>query len=261
MFLKITKVEKADTKMDENSTPKKTRLYMMVDNELYINFCITAYRLKAPIEILGALSGRDINILKQAVSRLHPDVVLLSVVDLKKDTIKEIEHIRKNHPNLGLVLFLDVCNFQDNEQLRRLALMKSEGGTALFLKRRLVRIEWLCTIVSAVSKGQLIIDTSLTPYIFAGKPGYSFLKKFSIMELELISLLANGYTNAAIAATLCIDAKMVERQLNNIYGKLNLDNGTTDEYLRVSVAKLYLEAISDLHRKEDLSFNNPVNHM
>ncbi|MBN1161566.1 MAG: response regulator transcription factor [Dehalococcoidales bacterium] len=247
--------------IEQKPAQKMTTLYIMVDNELYINLCIAVFKLKAPIEILGALSGRDVGILKQAVSRLHPDVVLLSVRDLKKVTIEEIEQIREEYPNLGLVLLIEVCNSQDNEQLRRLAMTKSKGGTAFFLKRRLVKIERLCTIVSAVSQGQLIIDTSLAPYLFAGKPGYSFLKKFSLMELELISLLANGYTNAAIAATLCIDVNVVEQQLNNIYSKLNLDNETADEYSRVNVAKLYLEATGNLHRKVEMSFHNPVNYI
>jgi DNA-binding NarL/FixJ family response regulator len=256
-----TKTGQADIMTDEKAKPKMTRLYIMADNELYVNFCIAVYRLKAPIEILGALSGHDISIFKQAVYRLNPEVVLLSVKDLKEDTIKEIEQIRKDRPNLGFVLLLEVCNSQDTEKLRRLALTKSEGGTAIFLKRRLAKIEWLCIIISAVSQGQLIIDASLTPYVFAGKPGYDFLKKFSLMELEIISLLANGYTNSAIATTLCIDVKTVEKQLNNIYSKLKLDDEIADEHLRVSLAKLFLEAVSDLSRNEDLIVHNPVNHM
>ena len=81
------------------------------------------------------------------------------------------------------------------------------------------------------------------------------------MELEIISLLANGYTNSAIATTLCIDVKTVEKQLNNIYSKLKLDDEIADEHLRVSLAKLFLEAVSDLSRNEDLIVHNPVNHM
>lgn len=256
-----TKPKGADTMSEEMSRPKMTRVYMMADNEIYVNFCIDVYRLKAPIEILGALSSRDISILKQAVSRLHPEVVLLSVTSLNEDTVREIEQIRKENPDLGFVLLLDICNSQDTERLRRLALSKSESGTAIFLKRRLVRIEWLCIIVSAVSQGQLIIDASLTRYMFTGKPGYDFLKKFSLNELEIISLLANGYTNAGIAETLGIDVETVEQQLDNIYGKIKLDNEIADEYLRISLAKLYLAATSDLSGNEDLTVHNPANHI
>ena len=256
-----TRIKGADTMSEEMAKPKMTRVYMMADNELYVNFCIDVYKLKAPIEILGALSGHDITILKQAVSHLHPEVVLLSVTSLKEDIVREIEQVRREYPDLGFVLLLDVCNSQDTEKLRRLALFKSESGTAIFLKRRLAKIEWLCIIVSAVSQGQLIIDASLTPYMFAGKPGYDFLKKFSLSELEIISLLANGNTNADIAATLGIDVKTVEQQLDNIYGKIKLDNEIADEYLRVSLAKLYLEATSDLSANEDLTTHNSVNHI
>ena len=245
----------------EKTKPKIIKLYTMAENELYINLCVTVYQLKAPIALFGALNSRNIGLLKQAIPRLSPDVVLISLKDLKGDAIKELEQIRKDYPKLGLVLLLEVCNDQDAEQLRRLSLSKSAGGTAIFLKRRLDRIEWLCSAISAVSQGQLIFDASLTAYMFAGKPGYAFLKQFSLRELEILNLMANGYTNAAIAAALYIDVKTVEHHLNNMYSKLKIDHEFTDKHLRVSVAKLYLEATGDLGGKENLVVHSPASRM
>ena len=245
--------------MMEKTKPRMTKLYSIAENELYINLCIAVYQLKAPIALMGALNSRNISNLKQALPRLSPDVVLISLKDLKGDTIKELEQIRADYPKLGLVLLLEVCNAQDIEQLRRLALLKSVGGTAIFLKRRLDRIEWLCTAISAVSQGQLIFDASLTAFMFTGKPGYKFLKQFSLRELEILNLMANGYTNSAIAAALYIDVKTVERHISNMYSKLKTDNEFADKHLRVSVAKLYLEAIGDLGGKENLMVHSPAN--
>jgi DNA-binding NarL/FixJ family response regulator len=149
-------------------------------------------------------------------------------------------------------------NSQDAEQLRKLALFKGAGGTAIFLKQRLDRIEWLCTAISAVSQGQLMFDASLTAFMFAGRPGYAFLKQFSLREMEILNLLANGYTNAAIAAVLYIDVKTVERHINNMYSKLKMDHEFTNKHLRVSVAKLYLEAIGDLGGEEKAVVRSPV---
>jgi len=120
-------------------------------------------------------------------------------------------------------------------------------------------MEWLCTAIKAVNQGQIMFDASLTAFMFAGRPGYTFLKQFSLRELEILNLLANGYTNAAIAATLYIDVKTVERHINNMYHKLKTDHEFTNKHLRVSVAKLYLEAIGDVGGEENPIVRSPVN--
>ena len=243
----------------ENTKPKFTRLYTIAEKELYIDLCMAVYKQKAPITLLGASYSRDIDTLKQVLVNFIPDVVLLHLQNLEGDTIKELEQIRLVHPNLGLVLLLEVCSTRDAEQLHKLSQLKGVGGTALFLKQRLDRIEWLVTVISAVTQGQFIFDASLTTYMFTGKPGYTFLKQFSLRELEILNLLANGYTNASIAATLYIDIKTVENHINNMYSKLKINNEFTDKHLRVSIAKLYLEAIGDLRGEENLIVPTPIN--
>jgi DNA-binding NarL/FixJ family response regulator len=146
---------------------------------------------------------------------------------------------------MGIVLVLGFCNFQDIEQLRQLALLKGGGGMAFFLKQPLDGMMSLCMAISAVSQGQFILDAPLAAFMFGGKPGPSFLKQFTPRELEILTLLANGYTNLSIAAALYIDIKTIEHHLNNIYNKLKENYEFGDKHLRVSVAKLYLDAIGD----------------
>ena len=259
MAMKATELEKA--MRVEKAKPKITRLYTMAEHQIYVNLCIAVFKSKAPITLLGGSIRYNIGALKQVLVNLSPDVVLISIKDLKEDTVKELAQFRLDYPKIGLVLLLEVRNTQDIEQLRRLALLKGVGGTAIFLKQPPDRMEWLCTAISAVSQGQFIFDASLTAFMFAGKTGYTFLKQFTPRELEILNLLANGYTNLAIAATLYIDVKTVGRHLNNMYSKLKIDHEFTDKHLRTRVAKLYLEAIGDLGGKENLIVHSPVNRM
>lgn len=251
--MEVTEMEKL-----KKAKPKTTRLYTMAEHELYIDLCVAVHQLKAPITLLGASFRRDVGALKRILVNLAPDAVLIHLKELKGDAINKLEQIRLEHPQLGLVLLLEVCNTVDAEQLRKLALLKGVGGIALFLKQRLDRIEWLITAILAVRQGQLMFDASLTTFMFAGKPGYAFLKQFSLRELEILNLVANGYTNAAIAAVLYIDIKTVERHLNNMYGKLKIDHEFTGRHLRVSMAKLYLEAIGDLNKNENMVVHSPA---
>ena len=94
---------------------------------------------------------------------------------------------------------------------------------ALFLKQSLDKIDQLCRTILAVSQGQVILDPPLATFMFAGKPECPFLKQLTTRELEILSLLSQGYTNSAIAETLFIDIKTVEHHLNSMYSKLKAD--------------------------------------
>jgi len=240
MTTRMSAMEKA-----EKTKLKRVRLYAVDEDETYLDLCSAVFQLKAPITLLGVLRSHDISALKQILVNLLPDVVLISIKDLGGDIIKELEQFRTDHPRIGIVLLLEACNPKDTEHLRRVALFKGTGGTAILLKQPPDRLDWLCSAISAVGQGQLILDASLAAYMFAGKPGYSFLKQFTPRELEILTLLANGFTNSAIAKVLYIDIKTVEHHLNNMYSKLKENYEFVDKHLRVSVAKLFLDAIGE----------------
>jgi len=179
--------------------------------------------------------GRDIG-------NLHPDVLLLSVRRLDNGVIEALEKIRGDYPSLGIVVLIVYYTSQDIEMLRRLALC-GQSGMALFLKQSLDRVDQLCQTITAVSQGQVILDPPLATIMFAGKPECPFLKQLTTREMEILGLLAQGYTNASIAATLFIDIKTVEHHLNSMYSKLKADPDYSTKHLRVSAARLYLETM------------------
>src|SRR4030066_24372 len=164
--------------------------------------------------------------------------------------IEELERIRTNNPKMGIVILIIFYSSQDIELLRRLALC-GESGMALFLKQSLDKVEQLCRTIVAVSQGQVILDPPLATFMFAGKPEGPFRKRRTTRELEILSLLSQGYTNSALAETLYIDIKTVEHHLNSMYSKLKADPDYNDKHLRVSAARLYLGTMGDLYQKED----------
>jgi DNA-binding NarL/FixJ family response regulator len=221
------------------------KLYTVEEDEIFPNLRRAIVQLKEPIEFLGGINSRDIGTLRKIVLTLAPDVVLVSIKDLKADIVKELGQICTEYPKMGIVLVLGFCNTKDIEQLRRLVVSKGGGGVAFFLKQPPDNMEWLCLAISAVSQGQFVLDAPLAAFMFRGKPGPAFLKQFTPKELEILNLLASGYTNLAIAAALYIDNKTVEHHLNNMYSKLKNNYEFGDKHLRVSAAKLYLDAIGD----------------
>ena len=226
-------------------------LYVVEEQEIYREIYKYILPTRANVELLQVSANGERGTLIKSVSELCPDVLLLSTKKLDINIIEELEQIRNDYPKMGMVILLVFYSSQDIELLRRLAL-SGEGGIALFLKQSLDQIEQLCRTILAVSQGQVILDPPLAAFMFAGKPECPFLKQLTTRELEILSLLSQGYTNSAIAKTLYIDIKTVEHHLNSMYSKLKTDPDFIDKHLRVSAARLYLETMGDLYHKENL---------
>ena len=224
-------------------------LYVVEEQEIYREMYRYILPNRANIEILRVSENGESGAMERAVSELCPDVMLLSVKKLDISIIEELERIRNSYPKMGIVILIIFYSSQDIELLRRLALC-GESGMALFLKQSLDKVDQLCRTILAVSQGQVILDPPLATFMFAGKPECPFLKQLTTRELEILSLLSQGYTNSAIAQTLFIDIKTVEHHLNSIYSKLKADPDYNSKHLRVSAARLYLETMGTLYQKE-----------
>lgn len=225
-------------------------LYVVEEQEIYREMYSYILPNRADIEILRVSGNGETGAMERAVSELRPDVMLLSVKKLDIDIIEELERIRNSYPRMGIVILIIFYSSQDIELLRRLALC-GESGMALFLKQSLDKVDHLCQTITAVSQGQVILDPPLATFMFAGKPECPFLKQLTTRELEILSLLSQGYTNSAIAETLFIDIKTVEHHLNSMYSKLKADPDYNSKHLRVSAARLYLETMGPLYQKEE----------
>ena len=225
-------------------------LYIVEEQEIYREIFNYVLPKRANIEVLRVSENGEKGAMLRAVSELCPDVLLLSVKKLDRNVIEELERIRNTYPRVGIVILIIFYSSQDIELLRRRALC-GESGMALFLKQSLDKVDQLCRTILAVSQGQVILDPPLATYMFAGKPECPFLKQLTTRELEILSLLSQGYTNSAIAETLFIDIKTVEHHLNSMYSKLKADPAYISKHLRVSAARLYLETMGTLYQKEE----------
>jgi DNA-binding NarL/FixJ family response regulator len=232
------------------SKSENVSLLVIEEQEIYREIYNNVMTKSGNIDVLRVSGGGEKGSMIRAVTELSPNVMLLSIKKLNADIIDELEKIRNSFPKTGIVILIVYYSSQDIELLRRLAL-SGESGMALFLKQSLDKIDQLCRTIIAVSQGQVILDPPLATFMFAGKPECPFLKQLTTRELEILSLLSQGYTNSAIAGTLFIDIKTVEHHLNSMYSKLKADPEYITKHLRVSAARLYLEKMGTLYHKEE----------
>ena len=98
-------------------------------------------------------------------------------------------------------------------------------------------------IIKAARRGHYIFDPTLAGYMFSKDAHSALLEQLTGREMEILGLVANGYSNQAIAETLYIDIKTVEHHLNSLYAKIKCDNDFDKKHQRVSAARLYLTEV------------------
>ena len=228
--------------------PRAVTLYVVEEQEIWREIYKTNFSSGSAVSLSGISTNRDIRAIKEAVSALNPDVLLIGTKSLTRDFIEEIKQIRAGAPRIGIFILFATYLHEGIKLLRKLA-ARSEAGMAIYLRQSLERVDQLRQIIKSVSEGHVILDPSLTSLLFTEKHKHMFLKGFTARELEVLSLVAQGYTNLAIAEILYIDIRTVRHHINSMYSKLRADADFDRKHPRVHAARLYLETAGELLTK------------
>jgi DNA-binding NarL/FixJ family response regulator len=182
----------------------------------------------------------DFDSLLAAVEEHQPDVVLTDIRMPPTGTdegIRAAEQLRQRHPQIGVVI---LSQFSEPDYALAL-LQKGASGRAYLLKERVSDIEQLVTAIREVANGGSVIDPKVIESLVAAKARRpkSPLADLTPREHEVLALMAQGKNNAAIAATLFLTERAVEKHINSIFSKLSLAE-EKDTHRRVRAALLYL---------------------
>jgi DNA-binding NarL/FixJ family response regulator len=188
---------------------------------------------------VAAVCG-DLESLLAAVDAEQPDVV---VTDIRMppggadEGIRAAERLRETNPGVGVVVLSQYAS-----PSYVLALL--EGGSArraYLLKERVNDLDQLVGAVRAVAEGGSVIDPKVVEALVAEntRSEESPLNQLTPRERDVLREMAEGKNNAAIAATLFLTEKSVEKVIHSIFLKLGL---TWEEavHKRVKAVILYL---------------------
>jgi DNA-binding NarL/FixJ family response regulator len=117
---------------------------------------------------------------------------------------------------------------------------EAKTDMAIFLKQSLEQIDQLMKIILSVNKGEYILDPALEDPGLSKANDDLFLKELTKRELEILNLIAEGYSNSAMASILYIDIKTVRHHINNIYSKLKTEEDFKLKHPRVRATRRYL---------------------
>jgi DNA-binding NarL/FixJ family response regulator len=190
------------------------------------------------VEVVAACG--DLDSLLAAVEEERPDVVITDIrmpPDRGDEGIRAAERLRETHPNIGVVVLS-----QFSEPRYALALL--EGGTArraYLLKERVEDVGQLLAAIRAVADGGSVIDPKVVEVLVTDKARAesSPLHDLTPREHDVLREMAEGKNNAAIAASLVLTERSVEKVIHSIFLKLGL-GWETSVHKRVKAVILYL---------------------
>ena len=196
--------------------------------------------LETDPEIEVAAVCGDLDSLLAAVETERPDVV---VTDIRMppqgidEGIQAAEWLRKTHPGVGLVVLSQYA-----EPQYALALLEAgTEGRAYLLKERVDDLTQLVGAINAVAAGGSVIDPKVVEGLVAEKARVeaSPLNSLTARELDVLREMAEGKNNAAIAETLFLTERSVEKVIHSIFLKLGIGWEPT-VHKRVKAVILYL---------------------
>jgi DNA-binding NarL/FixJ family response regulator len=182
----------------------------------------------------------DLDSLLAAVEEQRPDVVLTDIrmpPGRLDEGIQAAQRLRESSPETGVVVLSQYA-----DPAYALALL--EGGAdrrAYLLKERVDDLDQLAGAIHAVAAGGSAIDPKIVETLVAAKSAAerSPLDELTPRELDVLREMAEGANNAAIAATLVLAERSVEKVIHAIFLKLGL-GWESAVHKRVKAVLLYL---------------------
>jgi len=182
----------------------------------------------------------DLPALRQVLATEVPDVIVTDVrmpPSFTDEGIRIAVELRERHPQVGVVVLSQYAEPSYANQL----LAGGSAGRAYLLKERVSEPDQLAEAIRTVARGGSVIDPTVVDLLVAAstRTPSSPLGALSPRELEVLDQVAQGKSNAGVAAALFLTERAVEKHINALFAKLGL-GVAPDVNRRVAAVLLHL---------------------
>jgi len=187
------------------------------------------------VEVVGAHADADAFL--AALDGTRPDVALLDVrmpPTHRDEGVRAAIEARRRRPDLAILLLSQYVEVAYAQEL----LAAGQGGVGYLLKDRVTSIDELRDALDRVASGGTVLDPQVVAQLL-GRRGDP-LASLTPREREVLTLMAEGRTNAAIAGQLVIGTGAVEKNVTSIFQKLLLED-TGSDHRRVLAVLAFLQ--------------------
>ena len=214
-----------------------TSVLICEDDGLFRDMLQTSLANQPSVDVVGAVADGE-SVIRKA-RELKPQVVLVDI-DLRSEPngIEAGQIIKQDNPDVGVVV---LSVYKDKEYLNSVPIDQAAGWSYLW-KHSVSNVATLTRALEGSASGLTIIDPNV---VRALKPRQaSIISTLSSRQLEVLELMAQGYSNRRIAQQLYLGEKSVENYVKVVYEKLHITReGSLNP--RVQAVVLYLENTQD----------------
>ena len=178
---------------------------------------------EAGVEVLASYGDAD-SLLAELVEK-QPQLVVLDVrmpPTFRDEGVRAAIRARELVPGVGILLLSQYVEVAYAQEL----LSSGSGGIGYLLKDRVASLAQLQDAVERIATGGTVLDPEVVAQLIGRR--HDPLATLTPREHEVMALMAEGRTNAAIGAALVIGVGAVEKNVTSIFQKLGLDDSGSD---------------------------------
>jgi DNA-binding NarL/FixJ family response regulator len=196
---------------------------VVADDSLLLREGLVRVLVEAGLEVVGSYGDGDS--LLADLPTLQPDLAVLDVrmpPTFRDEGVRTAIQARAMKPALGILLLSQYVEVVYAQEL----LSSGDGGIGYLLKDRVASLEELQDAIARIAAGGTVLDPEVVAQLIGRR--HDPLETLTPREREVLTLMANGRTNSAIASELVIGVGAVEKNVTSIFQKLGLDDSGTD---------------------------------
>ena len=196
---------------------------VVADDSVLLREGLVRVLVEAGVDVVGAFGDADS--LLAELEALHPDLVVLDVrmpPTYRDEGVRAAIRARELRADIGILLLSQYVVVAYAQEL----LSSGTGGVGYLLKDRVASLAQLQDAVERIAAGGTVLDPEVVAQLLGRR--HDPLATLTPREHEVMSLMAEGRTNLAIAKTLVIGTGAVEKNVTAIFQKLGLDDSGSD---------------------------------
>ncbi|MGE0218572.1 response regulator [Mycolicibacterium sp.] len=210
---------------------------VVADDDVLLREGLASLLDRSGFEVVGQAADGDA--LLELVRTQRPDLALVDIRMPPTNTTEGLDTarvIREEFPDIGIVVLS--AHVEVDHAMELLA-----GGQAIgyLLKTRVTDVADFVDTVQRIAGGASVVDPALVAELVSARKRDDPLAVLSTREREVLTLMAEGLSNAGIGRRLWVTEGTVEKHVRSILTKLNLPE-TGDDHRRVRAVIMFLEA-------------------
>jgi len=211
---------------------------VVADDSLLLREGISRLLVEAGFQVVGLASTAD-EALAQ-VEQHKPDV---AIVDIRMppthsdEGLRAAQEIRARYPDIGVLVLSQYVELGLASRL----LADNAAGLGYLLKDRITDLTEFAAAIRRVGDGGSALDPAIVSQLLGRRRDDDLLLNVTPREREVLTLMAQGYSNQAIADKLVVTVRAVEKHVTSLFDKLRLP-ATSETHRRVLAVLVFLRS-------------------